>query len=93
MGATGSFFRQYIDILNEAEAVALAQPGVAPAAAPGAAQATQDPNAAAKMQAQQALDRQNQKKELQTAIKQTQDQIVQLQKQLQDQQKQLASIK
>ena len=65
--------------------------GAAPA--PGVAQATQDPQAAAKMQAQQALDRMNQKKAVQDAIKQTQDQIVQLQKQLADQQKQLAAIK
>ena len=66
-----------------------AQPG----ATPGAAVATQDPQAAAKMQAQQALDRQNQKKQVMDDIKQTQDQITQLQKSLQDKQKQLATLK
>ena len=54
--------------------------------APGVAQATQDPQAQAKMQAQQALDRVNQKKEIQA-------QIVATQKQLQDLQKQLAAMK
>jgi hypothetical protein len=46
----------------------------------------QDPAAQAKMQAQQALDRANRKKQIQ-------DQITQTQKQLQDLQKQLAQIK
>jgi hypothetical protein len=62
--------------------------GTAPGAttmAPGQ-QVTQDPAAQAKMQAQQALDRANRKKQIQ-------DQIAQTQKQLQDLQKQLASIK
>jgi hypothetical protein len=63
-------------------------PGAAPSGspAPGVAQATQDPQAAAKMQAQQALDRANQKKEIQAQITATQ-------KQLQELQKQLAAIK
>jgi hypothetical protein len=46
----------------------------------------QDPQAQQKMAAQQALDRQNRKKQIQDQIKQTQDQ-------LQDLQKQLAAIK
>ena len=59
----------------------VAKPGtVAPAA--GAAAATQDPMANAKMQAQQALDRQAQKKQIQDQIKQTQEQLMDLQKQL-----------
>jgi hypothetical protein len=53
--------------------------------APGQ-QVSQDPAAQAKMQAQQALDRANRKKQIQ-------DQITQTQKQLQDLQKELASIK
>jgi hypothetical protein len=53
--------------------------------APGQ-QVAQDPAAQAKMQAQQALDRANRKKQIQ-------DQITQTQKQLQDLQKELASIK
>ena len=57
--------------------------GAPPTAAPGAAPAVQqDPQAAAKMQAQQALDRANQKKQIQDQIKQTQAQLVNLQKQL-----------
>jgi hypothetical protein len=53
--------------------------------APGQ-QVQQDPAAQAKMAAQQALDRQNRKKQIQDQIKQTQQQ-------LQDLQKQLAAIK
>jgi hypothetical protein len=53
--------------------------------APGQ-QVAQDPAAQAKMQAQQALDRANRKKEIQTAI-------TQKQKELQDLQKQLAQIR
>ncbi len=64
--------------------------GAAPTAgtttmAPGQ-QVAQDPAAQAKMQAQQALDRANRKKEIQTAI-------TQKQKELQDLQKQLAQIR
>jgi hypothetical protein len=65
--------------------------GAAPTA-PGANTLTpgqtvgQDPAAQAKMQAQQALDRANRKKQIQ-------DQIVQTQKQLQDLQKQLATLR
>jgi hypothetical protein len=53
--------------------------------APGQ-QTQQDPQAQAKMMAQQALDRQNRKKQVQDQIKQTQQQ-------LQDLQKELATIK
>jgi signal transduction protein with GAF and PtsI domain len=53
--------------------------------APGQ-QVQQDPQAQAKMMAQQALDRNNRKKQIQ-------DQITATQKQLQDLQKQLATIK
>lgn len=42
----------------------------------------QDPAAQAKMQAQQALDRANRKKQIQDQIKQTQQQLIDLQKQL-----------
>lgn len=64
--------------------------GAAPAAstttvAPGTP-VTQDPAAMAKMAAQQALDRANQKKQIQELIKQKQQE-------LQDLQKQLAAIK
>jgi hypothetical protein len=41
-----------------------------------------DPLAQAKMMAQQALDRQNRKKQIQDQIKQTQEQLADLQKQL-----------
>ena len=41
-----------------------------------------DPQAQAKMMAQQALDRQNRKKQIQDQIKQTQEQLADLQKQL-----------
>jgi hypothetical protein len=62
--------------------------GTAPGATtmPPGQQVAQDPAAQAKMQAQQALDRANRKKQIQ-------DQITQTQKQLQDLQKELASIK
>lgn len=63
--------------------------GAAPTATPPASTTMapgqpvqQDPNAQAKMLAQQALDRQNQKKQLQDQIKQTQAQLADLQKQL-----------
>jgi hypothetical protein len=49
-------------------------------------QVSADPQAQAKMQAQQALDRANQKKQIQDAISQKQ-------KELQDLQKQLAQIR
>ena len=67
-------------------------PGAAPAANPAVA-ATQDPQAQAKMLAQQALDRANQKKQLDAQIKQKQQDIVAAQKELQDLQKQMAAIK
>jgi hypothetical protein len=41
-----------------------------------------DPQAQAKMMAQQALDRQNRKKQIQDQIKQNQEQLADLQKQL-----------
>ena len=44
--------------------------------------ATGDPQAQAKMMAQQALDRANQKKQIQDAIKQKQQELTNLQKQL-----------
>ena len=65
-------------------AAAFAAPSSSPA--PGVAQATQDPQANAKMLAQQALDRANQKKQIQNQISATQ-------KQLQDLQKQLAALR
>jgi hypothetical protein len=49
--------------------------------APGQ-QVAQDPAAQAKMQAQQALDRANRKKQIQDQIKQTQEQLANLQKEL-----------
>jgi hypothetical protein len=64
---------------------AMPAPTGAPTVNPAVA-ATGDPQAQAKMQAQQVIDRANQKKQLQ-------DQIVQTQKQLQDLQKQLAQIR
>jgi hypothetical protein len=62
--------------------------GATPAAATGSAtmapgqQVAQDPAAQAKMQAQQALDRANRKKQIQDQIKQTQEQLANLQKEL-----------
>jgi hypothetical protein len=62
--------------------------GAAPAPTPGATtiapgqQVQQDPAAQAKMQAQQALDRANRKKQIQDQIKQTQEQLAALQKEL-----------
>lgn len=70
--------------------------GTAPAGAqtlkPGQ-QVQQDPNAQAKMLAQQALDKQNQRKALQDQIKQKQDEIATAQKALQDLQKQMAMFR
>jgi hypothetical protein len=45
-------------------------------------QAQQNPQAQAKMMAQQALDRNNRKKQIQDQIKQTQEQLATLQKEL-----------
>lgn len=76
-------------IMAPATAAPAANPVTAPAVTkPGQtmAQVQQDPQAQAKMIAQQALDRQNKKKELQDAIKSKQQEI-------QDLQKQLAAIK
>ena len=58
-----------------------AAPGSAPAANP-AVGATGDPQAQAKMMAQQALDRANRKKQVQDAIKQKQQELADLQKEL-----------
>lgn len=85
-------------IINEIEASRLMEldvpmPAATTSAAPGIAGATGDPQAAAKMQAQQALDRAKQKKQLQDAIKQKQLDITNAQKELADMQKQLATIK
>lgn len=54
---------------------------------------TQDPASQAKMMAQQALDKQNQKKQVQDQIKGKQEEIVNAQKALQELQKQLATIR
>lgn len=59
----------------------------------GVAGATQDPQAQAKMAAQQALDRVHQKQQLQQQVKDKQAEIQQAQKDLQELQKQLASIR
>lgn len=56
-------------------------------------QVQQDPAAQAKMMAQQALDKQNQRKQVQDQIKAKQQEIVDAQKALQELQKQLATIK
>ena len=82
-------------IVSETEFARLQEldtPMLGAAPAPGATtiapgqQVAQDPAAQAKMQAQQAMDRMNRKKEIQDAIKQKQQE-------LQDLQKQLAQIK
>jgi hypothetical protein len=74
-----------------------AAPGaVAPGTAPtiGATPApAQDPQAQAKMMAQQAQSRLEQKKQLEDQIKQKQQEIANSQKALQDMQKQLATIR
>lgn len=75
---------RFSEINMEAPQPPFAQPGAAPGAttmAPGQ-QISQDPQAQQKMMAQQALDRANQKKELQDAIKQKQQELADLQKQL-----------
>lgn len=54
-------------------------------------QVQQDPNAQAKMLAQQAVDKQNQRKAIQDQIKQKQQEIAAAQKELQGLQKQLAT--
>jgi len=54
----------------------------APTQTPAIGTVAQDPQAAAKMQAQQALDRANRKKQIQDQIKQTQQQLIDLQKEL-----------
>ena len=85
---------RFQDVANEGDYLKIRElaPTVAPAAtplqgatattlAPGQAMAT-DPAAQQKMMAQQALDKANQKKQLQDQIKQTQEQLADLQKQL-----------
>jgi len=79
---------RFSEINMEAPQPPFAQPGAAPGATPGTTTLTpgqsvsQDPQAQQKMMAQQALDRANQKKELQDAIKQKQQELADLQKQL-----------
>ena len=76
------------NIINEFEIARLSEldvpmPGALPAgAAPAAAQVTQDPQAAAKLQAQQVKQTMDRKKQIQDQIKQTQEQLVALQKEL-----------
>jgi hypothetical protein len=70
-----------ISELTPPPAIAPAVPGTAPAANPAAA-ATGDPQAQAKMIAQQALDRANRKKQIQDQIRSTQEQLAALQKEL-----------
>jgi len=76
------------DFLKIRELAPTIAPGATPAPAAGATtlapgqQVAADPAAQAKMVAQQALDRANQKKQLQDQIKQTQEQLADLQKQL-----------
>ena len=94
------------NILSEREISRLAEldvpaPGAQTIGAPPAGtqtmkpgqQVQQDPAAQAKMMAQQALDRQNQRKQVQDQIKAKQQEIVDAQKALQELQKQLATIK
>lgn len=92
--------RRYIDILeapmmpmgasaDQQSAPAAGSPAPAPTSQTGP---QEDPQAQAKMAAQQALDRKNQQKAVDDQIKQTQDQLVHLQKQLQDLQKQKATL-
>jgi len=91
---TADLLRKYADILSEAPIGVATAPGAAPAmgaatttptgaagAAPTMGAAT-DPATQQKMLAQQALDRQNQKKQIQDAIKQKQDELADLNKQL-----------
>ncbi len=79
---------RFSEINMEAPQPSFAQPGAAPGATPGTTtlapgqSMSQDPQAQQKMMAQQALDRANQKKELQDAIKQKQQELADLQKQL-----------
>lgn len=94
MQSTADLLRKYADILSEAPVGVATAPtlGAAPAAAPqlGAAPpaaaptpgAAPDPAMQQKMLAQQALDRQNQKKAIQDSIKQKQEELAELNKQL-----------
>jgi hypothetical protein len=77
--------RELAPMTNVAGATTVAPAAGATTMAPGQ-QVQQDPQAQAKMMAQQALDRQNKKKEIQ-------DQIRLKQQELQELQKQLAQIK
>jgi hypothetical protein len=76
----------FLKIRELAPTLGAPAPGAAPGAgattmAPGQ-QVSQDPQAQQKMMAQQALDRANQKKEIQELIKQKQAELADLQKQL-----------
>jgi hypothetical protein len=87
---------RFFDITNEgdflkirelAPAVAPGTPGAPlgappPGAAPTGSAPPPNPQMQQKMMAQQALDRANQKKQIQDQIKQTQEQLADLQKQL-----------
>lgn len=93
---TADLLRKYADILSEAPIGVATAPGAAPTmgaapatttptGAPGAAPtmgAATDPATQQKMLAQQALDRQNQKKQIQDAIRQKQEELADLNKQL-----------
>jgi len=79
------------NIVSESELTRLREltppaPGAAPMAAPAGTMTAQDPQAAAKLQAQQVIQVQQRKKAIQ-------DQIRQKQQEIQDLQKELASIK
>lgn len=81
---------RFQDLANESDFLKIKElaPTIAPGTTPGATtmaptqQVSNDPNAQAKMMAQQALDRQNRKKDIQDQIKQKQEEIANLQKEL-----------
>jgi hypothetical protein len=80
-----AFEGDFLKIRELAPAVNVAGAAPAPTGATTMAPGQQvqaDPAAQAKMQAQQALDRQNRKKQIQDQIKQTQEQLASLQKEL-----------
>lgn len=90
------------NIVNERELTRLSEleaPVIGATPAPGATtlapnqQVQNDPAAQAKMMAQQALNRQNQRKQLQDQIKAKQQEIADAQKALAELQKQLATVK
>lgn len=100
MKSSKDLLRAYIDILSEQTPPNVSQAtGVAPQTPTGATtvgtnqNVTQDPQAVAKMAAQQAVDRQNRRKELQDRITAKQQDITNAQKELQDLRTQLVQIK